>query len=52
MDNALPFSPAPDLQVAEWINSEGPITLPDIPQLECPFFHISAILGSDQPFFG
>ena len=27
MDDAILFSPAPDLQVAEWINNDGPVTL-------------------------
>jgi len=27
-----------------------PLLSTDIPQVECPLFHISAILGSDQPF--
>ena len=27
MDDAISFSPAPDLQVAEWINNDGPVTL-------------------------
>ena len=27
MDDVISFSPAPDLQVAEWINNDGPVTL-------------------------
>lgn len=27
MDDAISFSPTPDLQVAKWINNDGPVTL-------------------------